>query len=190
MSGGGLAYTVEFVNNSGTSKTVSYRMAGGEAIPEGYSIKLLNPDLMRYEESVADQDFSLTIGAQGRALRVVVVGSGDYFDSVLQQLAPWNLQFVKAYPNPFRGYIRLHYTLPGGIKEVRFTLFDLRGRALWRVVENNHTTKGAHVSLYDGRTGSTSGGYLSSGMYIIRMSAVNREGKVICAGEKIITCIR
>jgi hypothetical protein len=145
---------------------------------------------MRYEESGADGVYRLSVGIQDRAKRVVVVGSGDYFDAVLQDLAQWSLQFVKAYPNPFRGLLRIYYTLPEGIKEVRFTVYDMRGRALWRGVENKRTTRGVHIFTYDGRTRGSAGGYLSSGMYIIRMSAKNSAGRVIYAGEKRITCIR
>jgi hypothetical protein len=185
---GGVLYCVEFVNNSDQNASIEYLTEGVETLPEGFSARILNLETMRYEETGSAG--SLSIAAQSSGKRVVAVGNEEYFDAVLKQFTPWSLQFVKAYPNPFRGCIRLHYTLPEGVKEVRFALYDMRGRGLWKGVENRCTGKGPHLLMYDGRTGGSLGGYLSSGMYIMRMSAVNNEGRVIYGGERKITCIK
>jgi hypothetical protein len=188
--GGGVSYRVEFVNGSAQCRELSFRIGGLEELPRGYQVRVLNEDKMAYEEQGAQEAHGLAVGAAGKAQRVVVAGSGDYFDRVLTELARWNLQFVKAYPNPFRGLLRLYYTLPAGIREVRFTVYDMRGKALWLGTENQRTTKGAHVLLYDGSTGNSRGGYLSSGMYLIRMSAFDTEGRVAYGGQRKVFCIR
>ena len=145
---------------------------------------------MHGEQADKSGVYALTAEAQTGGRSILVVGTETFIQDVQLQLMPWNLQFVRAYPNPFRGYLKLRYTLPVGIQEVRFTLYDLRGRSLWKGVENHNCHKGSHILLFDGKTGTLNKAFISSGMYIMRMNAINQDGKDLYGGEQKITCLR
>jgi hypothetical protein len=190
LAEGGVIYTIDFENNTGSDREIGYYLGNIASLPEGLQAKILNPQTMTYDNNLPDQQVRVSVSAHTCVTRVVVAGSGAYFDEVLLLLAPWTLQFVKAYPNPFREAIKLQYTLPEGIREVAFSLYDLKGRCLWQSIEQKNVFKGRHMFYYNGATGKNYAGTLSSGMYIVRMSAKDKKGITLYAGEKRITCIR
>jgi hypothetical protein len=185
---GGTVYFIDFVNSGDQGVMIGYKPEVPEELPEGFAVRILNPVTMQYEDAVTESAVSVAAGTSQR--RVVVVGDETYFEIAQSRLTPWNLQFVKAYPNPFRGYIKLFYTIPAGMKEIRFTIYDMHGRTVWNDIHRETLTRGIHVFTYDGSTGASTRRTLSSGLYIVRMSAVNNAGVVVYGGEKKITCIQ
>ncbi len=118
---------------------------------------------------------------------MLVIGTKDYLEHMLVAFLP--MKFIKAYPNPFSSRILIRYRIPLGIKEICFTLYNLRGQRLWRGIERKNLTPGEHVYSFDGRAGLT-GRFLPAGLYIMRMTAKNSAGKNVYGGKKRLICIK
>lgn len=185
---GGLIFEILLKNNSKSKSTIEYFMDNIEDVPDNFKVKVLDPATMQYEECDIDKTARLSLLSGKESRRYVVVGSDDYFNNVLGWLAPFKFTLLKAFPNPFNNRIKIQYRLPKGIKEVRFTLYDMRGRIIWKSIERNRISRGLHVFDYDTRIGLHK--KLSTGVYIMRLSAVNKAGKIVFGGEKRITCVK
>jgi hypothetical protein len=176
------------VNNSPGTAAVEYRIENSISLPEGFRARILNPQTMTYEDE--EKTMEAQVPKESAAKRVVVIGKGDYFDNVLTMLAPYNFQFVKVFPNPFRNAMQLYYTLPEGIAQVSFVLYDIKGRVVWEYRETKHVTRGVHSVTYNGSAQNALQGILPSGMYIMRMTAVDKADNAVYRSEKKITCLK
>lgn len=188
MKNGGMTFTIEFVNNSPGAAAVEYRIENGMSLPEGFRARILNPQTMIYEDE--EKSLEAEVPKESTAERVVVIGKGDYFDNVLAVLAQYNFQFVKVFPNPFRNAVHVCYTLPKGIAQVAFALYDIRGRVVWERRETKQVTPGPHSVTYNGSAQNALQGILSSGIYIMRMTVSDKADNAVFRGEKKITCLK
>jgi hypothetical protein len=81
---------------------------------------------------------------------------------------------ANAYPNPFRGNVRIFFDVPAatgnGLQDVRINVYDLRGSVVARLADGKF--KAGHYSVaWDGGSASA----LGSNMYIVEMKANNFE---------------
>jgi hypothetical protein len=190
---GGMYFKVAFHNTSEAATRIEYRLDNLEALPEGYHAKVLNPSTRLYESTDDNPvtEIDLLPGTGSVTERLVVVGTEGYLDDVLQWITPATFAFLKAYPNPFNGTIKLHYTLPPDISELNITLYDVLGRTIWKTIKRKGIHAGTHIFTFNGSAQLDNGnGILPAGVYILRLSAKNKSGKLIFGGEKRITCIR
>lgn len=189
---GGTHFKIAFRNGSEVDANIEYRLQNLDMLPEGYMAKVLNPESRKYEacdDSVVSE-LKVSAGSGNMASRLVVIGTGEYLNDVLHWISPATFAFLKAYPNPFTGTIRLHYTLPPDISEVQITLYNVLGRRLWRAVQRKGISAGEHTFTFNSRKDLGTKGVLPTGVYILRLSAKNKAGKLIYGGDKRITCIK
>jgi hypothetical protein len=186
-------FKVAFHNTSEAGTRIEYRLDNLDVLPEGYLARVLNPSTRLYEscnDSLVSE-LNLSSGTGSVTERLVVVGTSEYLDNVLRWISPATFAFLKAYPNPFNGAIKLHYTLPPNISELHITLYNVLGRTIWKTAKRKGITAGEHILTFNSRTDLNNGsGNLPNGVYILRLSAKNRSGKLIFGGEKRITCIK
>jgi len=154
-----------------------------ETLPGQCKARVYDTKSARYEECADGKVSALTLGPERKAVRLIAVGPAEYLDYILQGLMPF--RFIKTFPNPFSGNLRVHYRAPAGIREIEFTLYNLQGRALWRGTNRASIVPGEHV--YHISPGKNE---LSAGMYVLRLTARNSSGKTIFCGEKRVTCIK
>jgi hypothetical protein len=189
---GGMCFKVAFHNTSEAGTCIEYRLDNLDALPEGYLARVLNPSTRLYEscnDSLVSE-LALSPGTGSVTERLVVVGTSEYLDNVLRWISPAAFAFLKAYPNPFNGAIKLHYTLPPDISELHITLYNVLGRTIWKTVRRKGVTAGEHIFTFNSRTDLNNSGILPNGVYILRLSAKNRSGEIVFGGEKRITCIK
>jgi hypothetical protein len=190
---GGMFFKVAFHNTSEAGTRIEYRLDNLDALPEGYLARVLNPSTRLYESADDNpvSELDLSPGTGSVTERLVVVGTSEYLNDVLRWISPATFAFLKAYPNPFNGTIKLHYTLPPDISELHITLYNVLGRTLWKTVRRKGIHAGAHIFTFNSRTDlDNANGILPAGVYILRLSARNKSGKLIFGGEKRITCIK
>lgn len=125
----------------------------------------------------------LGISDANGTLRVATHGNGMYERTLLEgrvvsteATPPSRAATLQApYPNPFRDQVALPFTLPRQ-GPVRMTVFDLRGRAVARLVDAS-LPAGAHTATFDARG-------LASGTYIVRLQTGGLQA------TRSLTCIR
>ncbi len=182
----GVHFTIGIRNRSLKKTSIEYFLANIEALPENYQAKILNTRTKQYETCTQESPSVITLDAEEQTGRVLVVGTRQYLSHMLAAFLPMKL--LKAFPNPFNGRVTIHYRIPAHIKEVTFTLFNLRGRKLWQGIERKQLTPGEHMISFNGK--NSIGSPLSAGVYIMRLTAKNDKGKAVYGGEKRITCIK
>lgn len=183
---GGVSFTISLNNYSQEDAVVAYYLANLEKLPERFDAKILDKGNNGYVECSAENNATLTIAADNSEMRILAVGTDEYLHHVLAGLLPMKL--LKAYPNPFHTGIMIQYRLPFGIREIRFTLYNLQGKTLWEGVDRTYVTPGEHLFRFTGKT--TGGALLPAGVYILRMTAKNASGKAVYGGLKRLTCIK
>ncbi len=184
---GGISFEIGFTNNGDKTTEIEYFLDNLNAVPEGFTAKILDQATQTYTKYTNAGTAKIKVNAKSSTTRIVVIGTDNYMKSLIKNYLP--LKFVKAYPNPFNGRIKIHYRLPMGIKEVHLTLYNLRGQQLWKGIERKRLTPGDHVFYFDSRR-DLKHGVLPAGVYIMRMTAKNKAGKVVYGGKKRLTCLK
>jgi hypothetical protein len=97
------------------------------------------------------------------------------------------LALIGAYPNPFKRSLRIQYSVPDkNIRQLNFTIIDLTGREVWRkTLTSEALASGPGVLAWDGRGKDKRPA--ASGLYVVRMRALDLNGKTSGVFEKRIT---
>ncbi len=185
---GGVSFEVCFRNNSNDNAKIDYFLGKLNVLPDGFHALVFDPKTMKYEACTEDNIASIALGPKADVMRVLAVGTDDYFNDIMSGFLP--VKFLKAFPNPFNGQVKIQYRIPFGIREVSFKLFNIQGKLLWQSRDREKVNAGVHIFNFDGNKISTGNGALPTGVYIMRMSAKDFTGKRIYGGDKRITCIK
>jgi hypothetical protein len=89
-------------------------------------------------------------------------------------------------PNPFNASTRISYTLPR-VGVIRLTVYDLRGGLVCTLMDGLQEA-GEYQVVWDGRSGR--GEEVSSGVYIVRLEAVEYVKEVTFSQARRITLLR
>lgn len=83
---------------------------------------------------------------------------------------PESFELMQNYPNPFNPATTLKYSMP---EQARITIkvYDLLGKEVVTLVDNELKQAGFHVTAWDGR--NTIGNVVASGMYFVKMQIGN-----------------
>ncbi|MGQ0721249.1 MAG: VWA domain-containing protein [Candidatus Eiseniibacteriota bacterium] len=85
-----------------------------------------------------------------------------------------SIDLYRPTPNPFTGTSRVAFAVPGSTPAaVTFTVFDVAGRVVRRIVEHQTFAPGRHDLSWDGRDGS--GREVLSGVYLLRLEVGAEE---------------
>jgi hypothetical protein len=132
-------------------------------------------------ESVVD------VAAGTTQYRWLFVGSAGYLAKA-PVLNASSLRLIGTSPNPFRGLVRIRYSLPmSGIDELRFTICDLRGVVVWRQALGCRGRTGAGELTWSARTQGSRAA--AAGIYLLRMSAFDAKGKQSGVFERKMTLL-
>jgi len=176
---GGATYGISFNNNSGNDATIEYYLDARDELPSDIQARVYDTKGVQQGSQVS----TVAVKAGNSATRLIAVGPESYFGRIFAGFLPMKL--MKAYPNPFKGLLRIHYRIPFGIREVTFVLYNVQGKVLWNGVDRSAQEAGEHIYIMGlGRD------KLPAGVYILRLSAKDARGKTVYGGEKRITCIK
>ena len=181
---GGVTFPLVFCNRSGGPQRIDYHVEGASAVPEDLNIMIADPATAAFEDARKARGVLVADGAD--VYRDCVVGTDAYLAKVKAGLLVFRLALIGAYPNPFARALTIRYTLPeSGLDRVRFSIIDLGGRKVWEKTVSCGAESGARELVWNGR--ATGGRPVASGMYIVRMVAMDKARKAAGTFEKKIT---
>ncbi len=83
---------------------------------------------------------------------------------------PQQFELSQNFPNPFNPTTTIKYSLPNS-SIVTLRVYNLLGKEVATLVDNEFKQAGNHVGVWDGR--NASGNVVASGLYLLRMQAGN-----------------
>ena len=185
---GGMTFEICFDNRSGSEAKIEYYLDESAVLPDGFEARVYNTKRDRFETCTEDNVSSVKMGSENSTLRILAIGPERYFDLISGGFLP--VKLLKVYPNPFNGLVKIHYRIPFGMKEIRFTLFNLQGKMLWKYVNRGNLHAGEHLFHFDGKRMGANGKALPAGVYILRLTAKDLSGKAVYGGNKRVICIK
>jgi hypothetical protein len=84
---------------------------------------------------------------------------------------PYAFSLEQNYPNPFNPSTNIRFTLPSGVSSASLSVFDIRGRLVWRQTVRD-LAEGPHTTVWNGKT--SDGIAAASGVYICRLSTTGQ----------------
>ena len=183
---GGASFPFEFTNTSGSPQEIDLAAATYGNVPGGnVRIALFDPATGTMSET--GKGMRVVVGNNAREFREIVVGSDAYLAKVKLTGTSFRLALVGAYPNPFRRSLRIQYSIPdNSVRQLDFSIVDLSGREIWKaVLKSNALVSGPGALSWDGRGRDKRP--TASGLYVVRMTAIDLNGKTSGVFEKRIT---
>ncbi len=179
MPSGGCAFQLAFINHSANSASISCNLSTCGIFPDSFSTKIYDEDLAEFENT------PITVSPNSTEYRWVFVGSKSYLAKAITLYAS-PLRLVEAYPNPFKSFIHIRYTFPSdGLTAVKFAIYDLRGRLLWRRVVNAH--QGMDELMWNAKT--QNGDRVTAGIYVLTMTGLDANQRQVGVFEKKLTLL-
>ncbi|HMD68777.1 MAG TPA: FlgD immunoglobulin-like domain containing protein, partial [Chitinivibrionales bacterium] len=176
---GGCAFLLAFCNDGNQRQKISCSLGNLSLLPQGTLAALYN-DATGAFENLTNGSAAVSVDANSKGFRWLLVGPKEYLAKAALIARPALLKLFGTYPNPFRSMVRIRYSLPYvGIDRVFFSIYDIRGRIVWRTEVSGASTSGVNDVLWNGR--SEDGRPVAAGMYILRMTAFNTDRKP-CGG--------
>ncbi|NND72247.1 MAG: T9SS type A sorting domain-containing protein [Rhodothermales bacterium] len=145
-----------------------------QSVPDSISTidEVWNADSLRYDRTVAS-----TVAAQREFMRIV---STNGFNTAVEDtriVLPQDYKLFDNYPNPFNPTTTIGFDLPLD-KQISVSVYDISGRLVKTLVNNELFPKGVHEVTWDGR--SASGASVASGTYLYTLEYGNfRQSKTM-----------
>jgi hypothetical protein len=159
------------VNTNVTNSEASVTFRNIEAIPPSLELVLLDEKLGVSKNLRDDNRYSFSTGHSGISKNLkLIVGSADYLVGELSDVTtmPTEFQLSQNFPNPFNPSTTIRYGLPQAAK-VSLQIFDLLGREVIPLIEEESQAAGFHVKTWNGH--DKNGQPVASGLYVYRLVA-------------------
>jgi hypothetical protein len=168
---GGYAYMLAFVNDGGAKRRIAYHLDNLSSVPEPLRAAVYNAQTGGFDD-FSKGDAGVSVGAGSTEYRWLLVGDAGYLAKAKMIARPAVLSLVGTYPNPFSGMVRIRYSLPyEGIKSLRFAIYNLSGRVVWRHEIKDVSGSGVSDLFWNGTSGGD-GRPVAAGIYVLRMTAL------------------
>jgi hypothetical protein len=181
--GGGNSFELVFENGEGGEAAITYRVErlSGQWCGMQTQVVVLNPLTGEVEAVEGTGALSVKVGGYGRESRWLVVGSVGYIAGYSRRLTGMEFGLSRIMPNPFRGKLRIGYTVPmSGIGSVGVEAVDQLGRLLWSTkIGGRELHAGRNEVQWNPGSGRTR---CAAGVYIIRLTGYDVKGRI--AGRK------
>jgi hypothetical protein len=161
----------EFEVKTNIKEVVELTFDIDEKIPDEYEVWLVDKTVKVSKNLKKDNTYSVAgRGADHPKTLKLVVGKSSYFEKEYTDLqsVPTEYFLSQNYPNPFNPSTTIQYGLPNPSR-VNVTVYDLLGRVVKVLVEDDLKEAGYRAVVWDGR--NSVGDRVSSGVYILRIQA-------------------
>ncbi|MCG8608515.1 T9SS type A sorting domain-containing protein, partial [bacterium] len=142
-----------------------------EAIPPSLEPILIDERLDISKNLREDNRYTFSTGHNGISKNLkLIIGSMDYLARELSTITtiPTEFQLSQNFPNPFNPSTSIRYGLPRAAK-VSLKIFDLLGREVITLIEEESKAAGYHIKTWNGH--DRSGRPVASGLYVYRLVA-------------------
>jgi hypothetical protein len=185
---GGYAFLIAFANESQQKEVLQYRVYNQNTLPRGMRAAVYNA-LTGQFENLAVNSMSVAVGPGTSEYRWLLVGTDAYLARAAVVAKAGRLLLAGTYPNPFRGLVRIRYSLPyDGVDKVKFAIYDMLGRTVWRHEVSDCSGYGEQGLVWNARADNNQP--VATGVYILRMVAQNKVGKQVGVFEKKMIMVR
>ncbi|MBN2037268.1 MAG: hypothetical protein JW768_11045, partial [Chitinispirillaceae bacterium] len=169
-------YTFELVFENATTarKQVGYWIER-LIVSEGNSgIAVIDPETGELSPSL--DSLGLVVPPNSRSYRWLAVGTSEYISSLNRLPFRGAFKLMRTMPNPFRQALRIQYEIPyGGIEWLNCTVFDPRGRVVWKLRIGPRIHPGKNEILWNPRKEKP----MAAGTYIIQLSGFNGRNRKV-----------
>jgi hypothetical protein len=183
---GGVCFDLALTNSSGSAEEIELSAAGYGNVPgNGVRISFFDPATGLMSE--AEKGLRVVVENGACEYRKLLVGSDVYLAEAIAGRTFYRLALIGAYPNPFRRNLRIQYSIPDkNLRQLDFSIVDLSGREIWRqVLTSDALTSGLGIVAWNGKGKDKCPA--ASGLYMVRMTAIDMKGKNSGVFEKRIT---
>tara|TARA_R110002096_G_scaffold434360_3_gene655706 strand:- start:6349 stop:9135 length:2787 start_codon:yes stop_codon:yes gene_type:complete len=115
-------------------------------------------------------DQTIAIGTHGRG---IFIGTAKNLGGEV----PSSFTLAQNYPNPFNPSTNIQFYLTNSAK-VTLTVYDVSGRKIATLLENNQRSIGQHTVSFNARN-------LASGVYLYKIDVVTEDGKTFAQSKKM-----
>jgi hypothetical protein len=169
----GFSKEIAFVNKSDVSVKMKYSLEMAGKYPEKFSSLLLNPYSNAWE-----QTGEVTVAPHSTEYRLLATGTEYFQNSIQTNMISLRYALLSPYPNPFRSSVRIRFTVPYGSNDkININIFDLAGKKIWERKFDGHLQAGEHFVVWNGK--GLSNNKSSAGIYLSRMTVLEKKGKVL-----------
>ncbi|MBD3346557.1 MAG: T9SS type A sorting domain-containing protein [Chitinivibrionales bacterium] len=160
-------YRLAFSNDGDRKEVLSCTLERNGAFPESYETRILNPSTKTWETT---ENLAVELESGAREYRILAAGTAEALEKYRTSMPSLQLSFVGCYPNPFVKAVRILYTLPySGIGAMKFEIYDMRGRIVWRN-DLARLTPGTGSITWVPQN-------LAGGIYVLKIQAFDPKGK-------------
>jgi hypothetical protein len=158
---------------------VNLAFAGIAEIPNEFEIWIIDEALQLLQNLREVNHYTVAGSAHPKKLKLVV-GKSSFVDEKLAtvQALPTAHELSQNFPNPFNPATTIRYGLPKA-ERVTLIVYNLLGKEVARLVDNEQNPAGYHAVIWDGR--NRNGDPVASGVYVYRL----RAGSVVISTKKL-----
>jgi hypothetical protein len=184
LTDGGVAWEICLYNNDEIPQTIQFCLDTVSDVPPGMKPALLDMQ----KEAVAQPHVwqEVTLQPTQTEKRWIIVGNEGYLQRFKNSIRLGTLALMRLYPNPARQRIHIRYSIPQvGYRDITFAFYDLMGRMVWSCNLGKPTHAGVSQIVWNGT--NARGTPAASGMYLLRMTAMDADGTSKIVGEQRVT---
>jgi hypothetical protein len=184
--GDGATFALAFVNNSSGAAIIDYGIDNVDQLPLSMGTLLIDPETGKTEP--IDKPLKVSVDAGQCVFRTLTVGSAAYLAKTRQNVTAWKLDLLGAYPNPFNKVVRLRYSLPQqGVNRIKLSIVSVFGRVVFETTQLCQGKSGVHELVWNGLDGHNKP--MASGVYVVKLTALDEKSRSSGVFEKKITCL-
>ncbi|HEX2956409.1 MAG TPA: DUF2341 domain-containing protein [Chitinispirillaceae bacterium] len=190
LMNGGCTYLLSLRNEDKCDQTMRLALARWGNLPSEMKTAFYNPLNGQVTNVSSNEAFTVKVEGQTQEYLLLLVGDDNYIASGLKKFFDVKLALKNVYPNPLRGAVHLQYMVPfARVGEVTFKILDLMGKTVWQKTIKEHTISGGARSITWNGTTKT-GSPVTSGFYIVNMTAYDLNARAIGSFNKRIAVLR
>jgi PKD repeat protein len=157
------------INSNLPEKNVQLELEKRSSLPEDFKIWFIDKNRL-LSVPVTDDGLDIQLPKDGIGYYRIIIGKEEFAKQHSEQipLVPFEYTLFQNYPNPFNSMTNISYNLQEK-SQVLIEVYDILGRRIKILVNNEFQNPGTHKILWDGTT--SFGDYISSGVYIYRIKA-------------------
>jgi hypothetical protein len=187
LSKSGRTFKLRFINGDRQKATFKFSAAASAGVPE--RMQLMFIDAVTGEVlGGSGSERSITVAGSSHSDVYAVMGSRDYLNKTA--VGPSGAKFAMGglAVNQAARSVRIKYYVPlAGTDRVEVSVYNLKGRTVWK---NTEKVRQSSWNTMEWRAGESRGGATSAGLYIIRVRAINVNGKTTAVENRRITFSR
>jgi PKD repeat protein len=181
---GGVVYELAFNNNSDRMEEMHCAVDAINGMPKSMRMTMVDPVTGAFDDPASS--VRVPVEARGIAYRQLFMGTEEYLAKEMPKTQILKPALLSVYPNPFKQSVRIRYCIPpAGLSLLQFRIFNPSGREVWDLAVDCRARAGIREIAWSGK--SKTRAPAASGIYILRMTALNFKGAQVGVFEKKMT---